>query len=773
MRKSLIFALLVMGFSGIVAQILLLRELLVIFHGNELSIGIVLSNWLILEAFGCFFLGKRIERTERRVEVYVLVVLLFSLCFPLMVYLTRIIKGIIGVTPGESLGLLPIFYSSFLVLLPVSIPHGALFTFGCKIYSQLSSKWASSIGRVYIYETIGTIVGGTVFTYLLIPYLHSIQIALWVALLNLGSCGLLLARFWQRAARFRILGSITMISLTFSVFILFSGRADGIHWISISNQWKSQNVVHYENSIYGNITVTQRKEQYTFFSDGIPIITTPTPNIAFVEEFVHLPMLFHPDPKEILLIGGGAGGVLNEVLQHPVRRVDYAELDPLILKVLRKFPTTLTQTELSDSRVKIEYADGRLFVKITPNRYDIVLVGLSSPSDLQVNRLFTEEFFSLVKARLREEGILVIGLPGSLTYLNDELRNLNACILNTLKSVYPYVRIIPGDFNLFLASGSREVTRATPAILSQRLDERGVKPDLLTKAHIEYKLHPRWLNWFSNSIEGIEEKINKDFLPLGVFYSLAYWNALFSPYMQGIFHWFQGVDLWMFPVLLSLFTLLFLLIRFKTGRLFRTSIPFAVATTGFAGMIFDLVLIFAFQALYGYVYRQIGLLVTAFMVGAAVGSLGMTRFLEQIKRDLPTLMRLDMVIVLFSALLPLIFLLTHPYLDRPAVFLSFPAIFLVLCFLSGLLIGAEFPLANKIYLKTSQSLSGTAGLLYGADLLGGWFGGVLGGVVLLPVLGLLKTCMVVVLLKITSLILLATSSHHNGLESLLWRGSTG
>lgn len=760
MRKSLIFALLVMGFSGIVAQILLLRELLVIFHGNELSIGIVLSNWLILEAFGCFFLGKRIEKTERRIEAFGLVALLFSLCFPLMVYLTRIIKEIIGVTPGESLGLLPILYSSFLVLLPVSIPHGALFTFGCKIYSQLNRKLASSIGRVYVYETVGTIVGGVVFTYLLIPYLHSIQIALGVTLLNLGSCGLLLGHFWQRdkAAGFRTLGSITTVALIFSSFVLFSGRAHEIHWLSVSAQWKGQRVVHYQNSIYGNIAVTQREEQYTFFSDGIPIITTPTPNIAFVEEFVHLPMLLHPDPKEILLIGGGAGGVLNEVLQHPVKRVDYVELDPLMLDVLKKFPTTLTQAELSDPRVKIEYIDGRLFVKMTPNRYDIVLVGLSSPSDLQVNRLFTEEFFSLVKGRLREEGILVIGLPGSLTYLNDELRNLNACILNTLKGVYPWVRIIPGDFNLFLASGSREVSRATPAILSQRLDERGVKPDLLTKAHIEYKLHPRWLDWFSSSLEGIEAKTNKDFLPLGVFYSLAYWNALFSPYMQGIFRWFERVDLWMFPLLLSLFTLIFLLIRHKTGRLFRASVPFAIATTGFAGMIFDLVLIFAFQVLYGYVYRQIGLLVTAFMVGAAVGSLGMTRFLERIKRDLSTLLRLDLAIILFSGLLPLIFLLTHPYLDRPAVFLIFPAVFLVLSFLSGLLIGAEFPLANKIYLRTSQSLSGTAGLLYGADLLGGWFGGILGGVVLLPVLGLLKTCMVVVLLKITSLILLATSA---------------
>lgn len=762
MRRRVILAILVMGFSGIVAQILLLRELLVTFYGNELSIGIILANWLILEAFGCFFLGKRIEAFKRRIEAFVGLQLIFSLSLPLAVYLTRILKEIIGVTPGEALGLLPILYSSFLILLPISLPHGALFTFGCKIYSQFHKDNAGSIGKVYVYEILGTIVGGIAFTYLLVPYFHSLQMALGVALLNLILCVLLLLHFWQRN---KLLCSISAVCLLLCAYLVFGQRADVLHQLSVRQQWSGQDVVHYQNSIYGNLVVTKRGEQYTFFSDGIPIITTPTPDITFVEEFVHLPMLAHPKPKEVLVISGGAGGVINEVLKHPVQRVDYAELDPLLLELVEMFPTELTEAELSDPRVNIEYTDGRLFLKRTPRKYDLVLVGLSDPSDLQVNRLFTKEFFWLVKRRLKEEGMLVINLPGSLTYLGEELKNLNGCILNTLKSVYPHVRIIPGDgTNLFLASTSPQVSLINPTQLSQRLNERNLEVNLLTPAHLEYKLHPRWLNWFLRSLEGGTQKINRDFSPLGLFYSLSYWNALFSPYMRGPFRWFEGMKLWHFGIPLAILTLVFLIIRFKVARLAKLSIPLCIATTGFAGMIFDLALIFTFQALYGYVYHWIGLLVTAFMAGAAAGSLWLTSILDRIKRDFGFFLKLELAIVLFAGALPVIFLRFSPYLDRPVVFFLLQMVFLLLSFLSGLLVGAEFPLANKIYLTPpfqrkggTPNLSGTAGLLYGSDLFGGWVGGILGGVVLLPVLGLVGTCMVVIMLKASSLIILATS----------------
>ena len=76
--------------------------------------------------------------------------------------------------------------------------------------------------------------------------------------------------------------------------------------------------------------------------------------------------------------------------------------------------------------------------------------------------------------------------------------------------------------------------------------------------------------------------------------------------------------------------------------------------------------------------------------------------------------------------------------------------FLTLSFISGFLTGSQFPLANKLYLEKSSNVSQTAGLLYAADLLGGWLAGIVGAVVLLPVLGLVGTCITVALLKLTS-----------------------
>ncbi len=228
--------------------------------------------------------------------------------------------------------------------------------------------------------------------------------------------------------------------------------------------------------------------------------------------------------------------------------------------------------------------------------------------------------------------------------------------------------------------------------------------------------------------------------------------------MRSVFRWFEKVNLWQFIIQFFIFTLVVLLICFKFKRLFKFSIPFCIATTGFAGMIFDLVLIFAFQILYGYVFYQIGLLVTAFMFGAITGSLLMTRSMGRIKKDLVLFLKLETAIVIFSALLPLIFLKFSHYLDRPIIFLTLQIVFFILSFISGFLIGSQFPLANKIYLETSSNLSSTAGLLYAADLFGGWIGGIIGGVVLLPFLGLLGTCMVVVMLKVISFVILAISA---------------
>lgn len=173
-------------------------------------------------------------------------------------------------------------------------------------------------------------------------------------------------------------------------------------------------------------------------------------------------------------------------------------------------------------------------------------------------------------------------------------------------------------------------------------------------------------------------------------------------------------------------------------------------------MIFDLMLIFAFQSTYGYVFSWIGLLVSSFMAGAAFGAMLTTRLLDRLKNCFKFFAKIELGIIFFSVGCPLMIFGGYRYLGDPELFFVSKLLFLIISFGSGLLIGSQFPLANRLYLRNNTSLTRTAGLLYASDLLGGWFGGIAGAVVLLPVLGLLGTGIVVALLKLTSFTVIAT-----------------
>ncbi|HAZ31775.1 MAG TPA: spermine synthase [Dehalococcoidia bacterium] len=763
MNKRLIFAAMATGFSGMVIQLLLLRELLVVFHGNDLAIGIIFANWLAIEAFGAFFVGKRIEHARKRIGWFIALSILLVLFAPLALYLARIVRDLIGVVPGVGMGVFPIFYSSLLILFLPSLLHGALFVFTCKLCAQFrdpehdAEKGASSIGRVYVWETIGHIAGAMVFTFLLIPLFHSFAIVFAVGVLTLMA-SVALATFQSKAGKRKAL-AVLMAILAVFVYLLVGDGDERLHYHAIARQWPGQEVVHHQHSLYGNVAVIEREGEYTFLTDGIPVFTTPTPELVRVEEFVHFPMLAHPRPENVAILVGGVGGVIGEVLKYPtIERVDYTEIDPLLIDLVRKFSTPLTEAELADPRVNTLHVDGRRFLKLTPYQYDLILVGISNPENLRVNRLFTTEFASLAKERLREGGILVVSLPGSLTYLSHELRNLNGVIINTLESVFPYLHIIPGYHNIFLASTTKDVTMIDAALLYERLEERQLDLRLITRPHLDLRLAPRWLDWFLESMEGATEEINHDFRPKGFFYSLAYWNAMFTPYLSDFFRWLEGLGLSLFAIVIAACTAILLALRWRVASLHRLSIPYSIAATGFAGMAFDLLLIFAFQVLFGFVFHWIGLLVAAFMGGVGGGGLVMTALLPRIKDDRALFIKLEIAVGLFAVLLPLVILAVAPYLGNPVVFALAQLLFLLLAFIAGALIGLKFPLANKMYLAHSPNLSRTAGLLYSADLLGGWTGGIIAAVVLLPVLGLVGTSLVVVVIKASSLIMLATSA---------------
>jgi spermidine synthase len=744
----MILALVVLGFTSIVAQTLAIREFMIAFYGNELTIGIIMANWILLGAMGSFIAGRFAERTEKAASAYVLLQTGLTLYLPISIFLIRTIKNILGLVAGEGAGPIPILLSSLVILAPIGLMVGALFPFGAAMLSRTGESAIRSPGRAYVLEGIGFMIGGPVFTYLLITRLDSFGIFFFTGAINMVSAVLLLKEKHSKPTGRLMSVAVMMILALIAASFLFVSRP--LNVLSIDKQWKGQHVLKYVNSIYGNLAVSGSGDQYTFYSNGIPIIAAPAPDIVSVEERVHFTMLGAAKTKKVLLIGGGVGGIIREVLKYPVEKVTYVELDPSLIRLVKEFPTPLTEKELSDPRVEIHNIDGRRFLRTSKDKYDVIMLNLPMPSTLQLNRFYTHEFFLDVKEHIEETGIFSFSLPGSLSYISPEQARLNGSIMATLDGVL-YSAVIPGDNNLYL--GSRTEFAINPEKYLSRLNGYNISTSLINEQYLAHRLDPKVRDWFLGELSrypGIRK--NTDLLPSGSFYGTWYWTELFSKKMGRLFAIVDRLNIFSLLVVIGLVAAVFIGLGLTHPRSHKICSLFVLGTTGFTGMSLSLIIMYAYQSLYGFIFQQIAMLVMAFMAGLTLGSYLMNRRLEAIKDTCGAFFLIEIVCLgSCIAFIPiLLFLNADPKTGLAWIFFLASAV-------AGSFVGFEFPIANKVCAEGGRAMS-SSGIVYAVDLAGSWLAALFVSVALVPVIGMVMTSVLLVAIKVASITLVLAGS---------------
>jgi spermidine synthase len=749
--RNTFFFVYLMGFSGTVSQVFLVREFMILFAGNELTLGVILVNWLLCIALGGGVLGRLVDRITDEARGITLTLILIAVILPTQILYTRAVGTVMGVR-GENVDLFATFYISLVALFPFGALYGLQFALGSNLDPDRTVSPLGRINRMYIGEAVGSVLGGLAFTYVLVHHLHVLEIAVALGLANLIAALHLQRRDGKavRGPRGRGVTCVTVSLIALYAFGIVSGHVTEIHVASYSWQWQGMTLRHYENSAYGNLVVTAQDGQCDFWLDGMPLFSSPDPDTSFIEEVTHFPLLQHPSPKRVLLIGGGVGGVLEELLKHSVSEVYYVELDPALIRLARQYIPDAAAV-LDDPRVEVVHADGRTYVQTVGVRFDIIMVNLPSPSTLQLNRFYTVEFFEAIRAILDDGGVFSTALSSSLTQVIDELRNRNRCVYETVKSVFPACSVVPGDTNIFLASENTSLLTIDADRLYQRLLDRGVETRMITKGYLEHRLSPEMVEGELAYLLGEEVDVNRDLHPIGVYHDLGYWNAMFYPYLRAVYTVALQSRRWWFVVPIMVLVLLVALRRKKLMREFE--LPILLGSSGFAGMTFNIVLIFTFQAVCGSLYQELGIVTAAFMLGLAVGGLVMTRTRSgrQVKQ---TLARIEATLIAFALLLPI----AITALIGSLATISLAKIALPVCNVAaGLLVGLEFPLASKARLQVDQRVRRVAGSLYAYDLVGGAVGAILASVWMIPLLGVAGTCILVVTVKAGSLYLLTTS----------------
>ncbi|MBW2040042.1 MAG: hypothetical protein JRI46_10715 [Deltaproteobacteria bacterium] len=739
-----VFAFVLMGLGALLAQIILLRELMVVFSGNELSTGVMLSAWLLWTAVGSAVLGVFSDRIKGKFSFFALVQLVLASLLPASLLLARYLRPLLGVPVGEIASLPQMVMGIFFLLVPFCLFSGFLFSLGCSLLGEILGKEARSVGVVYAYEALGAGIGGVAFSYLLVHFLNPWQVVLLTAAL-LSFSSLLLGRTLRPLA-------ILWICLLLGTLTFYGER---VNLISKGWGWRGYNVIASKDTIYGNITVINDGPQVSFFENGVWNFTYPDPLTA--EEAVHFALLEHPGPKEVLLIGGGVGGLVREVLKHPsVRRLDYVELDPQLIKMGRRYLPPDATSPLDDPRVQIIYTDGRRFVQRGERGYDVIILNLPDPTTAQLNRCYTREFFAEVKEALHKGGIFYLSVSSSENVIGHTLAQFLSSIYWTMREIFPEVIVLPGPAARFLGTGTKGVLIPDPRILVQRACLRNLRLRYVREYYILFNLSPERVRYLQSILErGRGSGINKDLHPICYFYDIVLWSAQYTPLLKRWFLRMLGMRVeWIF----YLFAIITLALLWR-GRRPSSSAPllWAVSVTGFSEIALEVILILAFQIIYGYLYYKIGIIITAYMIGLALGGWMITAGMKRIKRPLRSLLMVQAGVAIYALGVLLLILGLHQGVFPTPLSRLMEVIFPFLTLLAGFLGGVHFPLANKIYLGEGSEIGRIGGLINGVDLLGSAAGALVISVILLPILGIEKAIYVVIALNLSAILVLGVN----------------
>jgi len=744
MRKFSLTGAVLIGINAILIQTILIRELLVNFSGNELSMGIIFATWLVGGAIGSLAIGRRlIDRIREPASAFAYTFFLISLIIPITIFFARIVRAIFNIPIYEMIGPIQILYICAFILLPIASLLSLSFVICCKMLKEASDQ-NNTAGLVYVFEAAGATLAGTIFAFLLAKHLNSFQVAFLLVAINL-----IILLCQSIILKKRAYLSAGLLSLVILAAILNLDQF--LHKRSQSIQWQPQEVIAYRHSPYGNISVTKIDKGFNFYENGSLLFTTE--DEFFNEEFIHLVILQHPDPKDILLIGSGIGGALRQILKHNPRRVTYLELDPLTVKIGKDFLSRENRDALLDSRLEILHEDGRFFINRATDEFDVIIVNLPDPTTLQLNRFYTEEFYKKASMRLKEDGILAARVSSKESIISHELAQYNASVYKTLKSAFGFVDFVPGDMLLFIASNSDHIHGDRPEALVRRFDDRRLKTSFLTTYHIQDKYYPDTYSYFSQRLSQYHDltRINKDFYPVCFYYDLILWGTQFHSSVAILFKAITEIDLAAVIGAIAIFFVLGLIIigtkKDSTGPI----VPVSIGVCGALSITVEIVIILAFQINYGYVYEKVGFLVGLFMLGVALGGYTINRIIPKCKEPLKFLCSIVLVYTLFIFSVPAGIKITISVSDILAL-----AIFYSMILLAGIGIGCQFPVAVVILQKRRTSYRAAA-IVWGADLLGATIGILLSSLVLIPSLGIFRTILAGGILVGTTFLLLILS----------------
>ncbi|MFQ5588471.1 MAG: polyamine aminopropyltransferase [Nitrospiria bacterium] len=443
---------------------------------------------LLISTASSYFLGDSVKQFSITIGLYMAAMGMGS-------YISRLIKKnllskfiaveiLLGFLGGMSVPILYFcyaytrFYSFYMVLVILAI--GILIGLEIPLLTRIMQRYYTlkiNISTVLSIDYLGALIATLLFPFILLPFLGTFKSALFFGLINMGIGFLNLWCFrdtLQIQRRKLYASASAAVSLTLLVFFLSAP----ILLNTWSNSLYEDRIILSEQTRYQKIILTKNKDDIRLFLDG-NLQFSSIDEYRYHEALVHVPFGLAPKRSRVLLLGGGDGLAIREMLKYPdVEHITVVDIDPEITRISMENPhlSRMNGGSLKDARVTIVHADAFVFLKENRAAYDVVIADLPDPNNTGLSRLYSKTFYQLVRARLAPQGIF-------LTQATSPYYAKKAfwCIDETLQAAglqtKPYHAYIPsfGDWGFILAA--RE--NLNPQVLKIAVPTRYLEETLL------------------------------------------------------------------------------------------------------------------------------------------------------------------------------------------------------------------------------------------------------------------------------------------------------
>ncbi|MCU0248751.1 MAG: hypothetical protein MUE61_00945 [Vicinamibacterales bacterium] len=689
--------LLAAGALSMVAQVIILRELVAALYGVELLYVLALGSWLVGTAVGSAA-GRHVPATA---GAGIAGCIVLGLLLPAGVALIRAAGPAAATVAGAYLP----FPIQLAWIAAVTLPPAAVCGLLFPVLAGLEARRGRSAGYCYAIESAGAAAAGAVVTLAMWLGASTFQMAVVAPALG-ATAAIAAAARWPRRPR------LVLALVVLSAATGFAVRAKPWDLALLRRMYPA--LVDAVDTPYARVAVSRHGTQVAVYENGSLAYDTEGTS---AEAFADLAALQHAHPRRALVIGGGGEGVASALGRHAIPLIHNLEIDRRAYDLARSHTAAAGDRAPARSRVTVIFEEPRHYLD-RADPYDLILVAAGEPTSGASSRFYTREFFAQCARRLAPGGVIAIRLAAAENIWPRPLALRTASIVAAMQREFSSIEFLAGA-TLYVFASTSPLT-ADPSVLSGRLLASGLRPRLVTPPYLEYLYTNDRRDQVARLIrETPVDGPNRDAAPVCYQYAAMTWLSRFYPGLAAASRVESRRRTWAAWGAMAVFMIATVIWARRRGN---RGIAVSLFVAGFIGMALETLLLLHYQMGHGVVYQRVGWLLTCFMAGMTAGALaGGGVGAERLRRGRG--IALLLLGASIAAWVAVAWIPAASGLPGTSVMLA----------VAGAAVGAAFAAGARLWQGDARS---AASALYGADVAGGAVGAVAATLVLVPAAGL-------------------------------------